>query len=59
VLKGDGATHAGDDGSDDDAMIGSDELDRAKLDIMLDALKALLDNKTLFVEPYVSIGKVV
>ncbi|CEL62562.1 Transcription initiation factor TFIID subunit 6 OS=Schizosaccharomyces pombe (strain 972 / ATCC 24843) GN=taf6 PE=1 SV=1 [Rhizoctonia solani AG-1 IB] len=52
VLKGEGATHAGDDGSDDDAMIGSDELDRAKLDIMLDALKALLDNKTLFVEPY-------
>ncbi|KAF8713145.1 TATA box binding protein associated factor, partial [Rhizoctonia solani] len=52
VLKGEGATHTGDDGSDDDAMFGSDELDRAKLDIMLDALKALLDNKTLFVEPY-------
>ncbi|CAE6458378.1 unnamed protein product [Rhizoctonia solani] len=52
VLKGEGASHVGDDGSDDDAMFGSDELDRAKLDIMLDALKALLDNKTLFVEPY-------
>ncbi|CAE6392255.1 unnamed protein product [Rhizoctonia solani] len=52
VLKGEGASHVGDDGSDDEAMFGSDELDRAKLDIMLDALKALLDNKTLFVEPY-------
>lgn len=35
-------------------MFGSDELDRVKLDIMLDALKAMLDNSTLFVEPYVS-----
>ncbi|KAG9103629.1 hypothetical protein FRC06_009287 [Ceratobasidium sp. 370] len=52
VLKGEGASHGGDDGSDDEAMFGSDELDRVKLDIMLDALKALLDNSTLFVEPY-------
>ncbi|KAB5595903.1 Transcription initiation factor TFIID subunit 6 [Ceratobasidium theobromae] len=52
VLKGEGASHVGDEGSDDDAMFGADELDRAKLDIMLDALKAMLDNKTLFVEPY-------
>ncbi|KAG8745857.1 hypothetical protein FRC10_006884 [Ceratobasidium sp. 414] len=52
VLKGEGASHGGDDGSDDEAMFGSNELDRVKLDIMLDALKALLDNSTLFVEPY-------
>lgn len=54
VLKGEGASHVGDDGSDDEAMFGGDELDRAKLDIMLDALKAMIDNNTLFVEPYVS-----
>jgi transcription initiation factor TFIID subunit 6 len=54
VLKGEGASHVGDEGSDDDTMFGTDELDRAKLGIMLDALKAMLDNKTLFVEPYVS-----
>jgi transcription initiation factor TFIID subunit 6 len=54
VLKGEGASHVGDDGSDDEAMFGSDELDRVKLDIMLDALKSMLDNNTLFVEPYVS-----
>lgn len=52
VLKGEGASHVGDDGSDDEAMFGGDELDRAKLDIMLDALKAMIDNSTLFVEPY-------
>lgn len=54
VLKGEGASHGGDDGSDDEAMFGADELDRVKLDIMLDALKAMIDNSTLFVEPYVS-----
>ncbi|QRV77674.1 transcription initiation factor TFIID subunit 6 [Ceratobasidium sp. AG-Ba] len=52
VLKGEGASHGGDDGSEDEAMSISDDIDRGKLDVMLDALKAMLDNTTLFVEPY-------